>query len=255
MLPIERRKEIYEVLKDKGSVKADDLARFYGVGVQTIRRDLKYLASEYGVEMMYGGAYLNDIGTYQTAEELNLMQKRKEHIEEKRIIGQKAAKLINDGDTIALNSGSTVEMILDYLDEEKHINVITLSINVAMKARSMSNVTVFMPGGEMRNISGAFIGAYAVDFLKQFNIDKAFMGVLAVSLKKGITHSSLDEIRVNQMLRDVSDRCYLVADYSKFDKVSLANMFDIDNFEAFITDDKLPEKYKIYCKNNDIKVL
>lgn len=255
MLPIERRKEILNMIIEQGSVKADTLARHYNVGIPTIRRDLKYLSQEHGVSLMYGGAYIEQSSPYQIAEEFNITQKRKDNLPEKQIIAQKAAKLICHGDTIALNSGSTVELILDYIDESLKINIVTLSINVASRARTLPNATVYMPGGRMRSISGAFIGAYANEFLKQFNIDKAFMGVLAVSLKKGVTHSSLDEITTNKILADISDKCFLVADYSKFDKVSMANMFDLDIFEAFITDGRMPEIYKEYARNNDIKVL
>ncbi len=255
MLPIERRKEILDLLIANGSVKADELARHYDVGVPTIRRDLKYLSAEHGVELMYGGAYLERDVPYQIAEEASITQKRQANLEEKRIIAQKAATLLNDGDNIALNSGSTVELILDYVEQTKRLNIITLSINVAARARTLPNVTVYMPGGRLRSLSGAFIGSYAIDFLKQFNIDKAFMGVLAVSKSKGVTHSSLDEVKVNQTLAEVSNRCYLVADYSKFDKISMVNMFDLSMFEAFITDDKIPESYLEYARSNDITIL
>ena len=172
------------------------------------------------------------------------------------MIAKKAAALIRDGETIALNSGSTVEFILDYIDDSiTNINVLTLSINVAVKARSLPNVTVYMPGGKLRSISGAFIGSSANEFISQFNIDRAFMGVLAVSMKKGVTHSSLDEIITNKTLASVSNHCYLVTDYSKFDKVSMAHMFDLDMFEAFIVDDKIPKKYLEYAKNNDIQII
>lgn len=255
MLPIERRKEIMDILIKQGSVKADELAQRYQVGVPTIRRDLKYLSKEYRVNLMYGGAYVDEPSSYQTAEEFSITQKRQAHLPEKRIIAQKAARLIHAGDTIALNSGSTVELILDYVDDTIPINVVTLSLNVAAKARTLSHATVYMPGGKMRNISGAFIGSFTNDFLRNFNIDKAFMGVLAVSLKKGVTHSSLEECITNQTLAEVSDACYLVADYSKFDKVSMANMFDLDMFDAFITDDKMPDRYKEYARANDITVI
>ncbi len=255
MLPIERRKEIMAILRREGSVKAEELARHYEVGVPTIRRDLKYLAQNQGVSLMYGGAYIAE-NSQETIKELNIVSKQHEHVEEKRMIAKKAAALIRDGETIALNSGSTVEFILDYIDESiTNINVLTLSINVAVKARTLPNVTVYMPGGKLRSISGAFIGSSANEFISQFNIDKAFMGVLAVSMKKGVTHSSLDEIITNKTLASVSNHCYMVADYSKFDKVSMANMFDLEIFEAFIVDDKIPKKYLEYAKNNDIEII
>lgn len=255
MLHVERRKEILNTILREGSVKADALAQKYAVGVPTIRRDLKYLAEEYGVELTYGGAYCKDSLSSQTTVEMNLAQKQLENLDEKRIIAQKAAALVKDGDTIALNSGSTVELVLDYLEDMKNLNVITLSLNVALKALNVKGVNVFMPGGRLRSISGAFYGKNADDFLRQFNIDKAFMGVLAVSIPKGVTHSSLEEIQVNQTLSQISQKCFLMADYTKYDKISLAKMFDLNIFEAFITDGKEPEIYREYAKNNGIELL
>lgn len=113
----------------------------------TIRRDLKYLAEEYGIELTYGGAYAKESLASQTTVEMNIAQKKLQNLDEKRIIAQKAARLIKDGDTIALNSGSTVELVLDYLEDMKSLNVITLSLNVALKASTVKGVNVFMPGG------------------------------------------------------------------------------------------------------------
>lgn len=154
MLHVERRKEILNKILKEGSVKADALAKKYEVGVPTIRRDLKYLAEEYGIELTYGGAYAKESLASQTTVEMNIAQKKLQNLDEKRIIAQKAAKLIKDGDTIALNSGSTVELVLDYLEDMKSLNVITLSLNVALKASTVKGVNVFMPGGRLRSISG-----------------------------------------------------------------------------------------------------
>lgn len=255
MLHVERRKEILNKILKEGSVKADALAKKYEVGVPTIRRDLKYLAEEYGIELTYGGAYAKESLASQTTVEMNIAQKKLQNLDEKRIIAQKAARLIKDGDTIALNSGSTVEPVLDYLEDMKSLNVITLSLNVALKASTVKGVNVFMPGGRLRSISGAFYGKDADDFLRKFNIDKAFMGVLAVSIPKGVTHSSLEEIEVNQTLAEISQKCYLMADYTKFDKISLAKMFDLNICEAFVVDGKEPEIYREYARNNGIDIL
>lgn len=254
MLPIERRREILNTVMIQGSVKADDLAKKYGVGVPTIRRDLKYLAREHGVELMYGGAFIREKQITKNVEEINLIQKRTSHIEEKRMIAQKAASLIENDETIILNSGSTVEMILDYLDQDITLNLLTLSINVAYRASIMPNVTVYMPGGKLRNITGAIVGDYGMAFLRQFNVDKAFIGVSAVAINKGVTHTSLEEVKSNQILTEIASRLFLVTDSSKFDKVSMIHMLDLNIFEGFITDNNLPNIYKEYASNNNIKI-
>lgn len=255
MIYIERRKDILNTLMKKGSVNATELSQKYGVGLPTIRRDLKYLAEEYGIELVYGGAVARESLTNQRITEMNIAQKKLKNLTEKKMIAEKAAALINDGDTIALNSGSTVELILDYLEGMTNLNVLTLSMNVAVKAATMPGINVYMPGGRLRKVSGAFIGKDTNAYIEKFNVDKAFMGVLAVSLSKGVTHPSLEEIDANQVLADVSSQCYLVADYSKFDKVSLAKMFDFSIFKGFIVDDKVPEAYLDYARKKGIQII
>lgn len=255
MLHIERRKEILNKILNDGSVKVIKLAKDYGVGEATIRRDLKYLAEEYGVELTYGGAFTKKKASYQTAAEMDIFKKRTQHIEEKRMIAKKAASLIHNGDIIALNAGSTVELILDYLENIRDVSLITLSINTALKASTNPGITVYMPGGKLRSFSGTFYGKEANEYLRSFNADKAFFGVMAVSLTKGITHGAFEEIEINQTIFEISQKCYLMADYSKFDKISLTKMAELSTFEGMIFDDKTPEIYKEYCKNNGIEVI
>ncbi len=255
MQHVERRKEIFNSILNKGSVKVAHLSKKYGVGEATIRRDLKYLAKEYGIELAYGGAFVRGSVLNQTTAEMNILKKRTHNIPEKQMIARKAAKLIKDGDTIALNAGSTVEFILDYVEDLNDVNLITLSLNIALKASSIPGITVYMPGGKLRDYSGAFYGKEANEFLKSFNIDKAFMGIMAISLDKGVTHGAYEELEINQTIYQNSRLCYLAADYSKFDKVSLTKMVDLSVFDGFIFDDKTPEIYKEYCKKNEIEII
>lgn len=255
MLHIERRKEILNLIMSQGSVKVASLSEKYSVGEATIRRDLKYLAKEYEVELTYGGAFAKEKTLYQRTSEIDIYKKRTQNVEEKRMIAEKAAKLIENGDTIALNGGSTVELVLDFIDNIKDLNLITLSLNVALRASSIPGITVYLPGGKLRNFSGAFYGKESNEFLKSFNIDKAFMGVMAVSIDKGVTHGAFEEVEINQTIYEISRKCYMLADYSKFDKVAMAKMADLTVFDGFIFDDKTPETYLEYGKNNNIEII
>ncbi|PKM50414.1 MAG: DeoR/GlpR transcriptional regulator [Firmicutes bacterium HGW-Firmicutes-7] len=255
MIYIDRRKEILDLIMRNGSVKVIELSQKYDVGEVTIRRDLKYLAQNYGIQLTYGGALAGDIGGYKSIIETDLTKKRTLNLEAKKIIARKAASLIEDGDTIALNAGSTVELIIDYLEDFKSLNVITLSLNVAAKASAKPFIDVYMPGGKLRSVSGAFYGSDAEAFLEKFSVDKAFFGVVAACVKNGITHPVLEEVHINKVLSQISRNNYLVADSSKFDKVSLIKMMDLDAFDIFITDDELQEVYKSYAELNDIKII
>lgn len=253
MLSIERRKDMLNQILLAGTAKVADLAKLYGINEATVRRDLKYLAENYGVNLTYGGAFVDRPNHLVT--EINLANKRSEHFEEKQIIAKKAAGLVKNGETIALNAGSSVEYILDYLENITQLNVITLGLNIAAKASAMQGVSVYVPGGKLRNFSGAFFGSDTESFLKRFNVDKCFFGVGAVSLKKGITHPSFEEVDSNKALLAISERKYLVADSSKFDCVSLTHMADLEDFDAFVVDNKFPEAYRNFAVLNNIEII
>lgn len=252
---IVRRKDILNIIYKQGSVKVTLLAKKYDVNEATIRRDLKDLAKKHGIHLAYGGAFIDDGRTCDSIGEINLIKKRRHNFEEKQMIARKAAKLINDGETIALNAGSTAEYILDYLENITHLNVITLCAHIAIKAATNPAISLYMPGGRLRSPSGVFYGDDSVDFLKKFSVDKCFLGIAAVNIKKGIMHPVLEEIPNQRILLDISEKKYLIADYSKFDCASLATMADLEEFDGLIVDDKLPEVYHEFAKLNNIEII
>lgn len=254
MLHIDRRKDLLDLIMREGSVRVRDLAARYGVGEATIRRDLKYLSEEYGVHLSYGGAYVKENHHYGRIIESNIEMKRAVNYEKKQIIAKKAAALVQDGDTIALNAGSTVEFILDHLKGLTKINVITLCLNVLVKAASIPFVDVYIPGGKLRTFSGEFYGGETEQFLRRFNVDKCFFGVSAVSIKKGVTHPALEEVSSNRVLMEISEAKYLIADSSKFNAVSLAKMADLYEFNGIIEDGEMPDEYRRYAELHDIKI-
>ena len=255
MLQIERRKMIRDIIIRQGSVKVADLAKQFQVGEVTIRRDLKALATEYGIQITYGGAFLPEDRDEYLRNELSLSNKRLEHADKKIMVAKKAAAMIKDGDTIALNAGSTVELIVDYIQGIQNLNIVTLGLNIAAKASLIPGVEVYMPGGKLRKTTGAFFGMDTEAFLAQFNIDKCFFGALAVSETRGVTHPSIEEIETNQIMLGLSKHAYLVVDSSKFGKVSLMHMADLSQFDGVIVDDVLPEKYVKSMKKHGVKII
>lgn len=255
MLYVDRRKEILDIIRSGGSAKVADLAKKFSIGEATIRRDLKYLAENYDIQLTYGGAFAKDDNQYNPITEYNIQTKKQQNLEEKKAIAKKAASLIKDGETIALNSGSTVELILDYLEGITHLNIITLSLNVAVKASTIPYVDVYMPGGKLRSYSGAFYGKESEDFLRKFSIDKAFFGVVAISIKDGVTHPVFEEVSSNRILFDISREKYLVADSSKMDKASLVKMANLEEFDGFVVDEHVNEKYIKFADINEIEII
>lgn len=255
MLAIERRQEILELLKKKGSVKVTDLAEHYGVGKETIRRDLKEMSKEWNISVVYGGAHLQNSILGTQIQEETIIQKRAANFEQKNYIAQKAAELIEPGDVIALNSGSTIECIINHLADKVPLSIVTVNVNIAAKAASIPGIEVYLPGGKIRNKSGMIISNDAERYIKEFSINKCFFGISALSLGRQITHPSVEEVSNNRALLSVSEKVYLVADHSKFDKQSLYKMASLEEMTAVITDTEPEEAYINYFHHHGIKLI
>jgi DeoR/GlpR family transcriptional regulator of sugar metabolism len=254
LLNVERRKEILNALFGKGSVSVGELSRKYGVRDETIRRDLKELARDWDIEIVYGGAHVRDSNGTQAVKELAVSAKRTENYEAKQVIAKKAAALIEDGDMIGLNSGSTVEYIIDYIGD-KSVHIITLNVNVAAKALLLPKAMVYIPGGMVRNSSGMVIGPGSLDFIRSFSIDKCFFGISALCKKRGIMHPVLEEVELNAAMLGVSDKNYAVTDSSKINKTAFFSMTPLDAIGCFIVDDDFPPDYREYMALRGISVI
>lgn len=254
MLHVDRQKEILALLFDKGSVSVGELSKKYGVRDETIRRDLKALAKDWNIEIIYGGAHVKEAGATQGVKELALAAKRGENHDAKQIIARKAASLIEDGDVIGLNAGSTVEYILDYIGE-KSVSIVTLTLTVAAKAMQLPHAEVYMPGGKARKHSGVAMGPHSLDFIRSFHIDKCFFGVSAFSKQRGFMHPVLEEVELNRAMLSVSQKTYVVTDSSKINKTAFFSLAAINEVDAFIVDDDFPEDYREYLSQQKIEII
>ena len=255
MLNIDRQRIILDQLYQKGSVKVSELSKELGVHEETIRRDLKALAAKWDIKTVYGGAVLKNTISSPAVQEINMLSKRGSHYGEKQIIARKAAALIQPGQTIGLNSGSSVEYILDYIEGKQPLNIVTLNIHIAAKALLLEGVDVYIPGGKLRTQSGSVMGSEAADFIRSFTLDQCFCGTSAVNLSKGICHPNIEEVEGNRAMIDASSKKYIVSDSSKMNQTAPFKMFDIDCVDGFVVDNNFPPEYREYMELHGIEVI
>ena len=161
--------------------------------------------------------------------------------EDKRIyikqeICKKAADLVNDGDIIFIDSGTTTIHLTDYLKEKKNVKIVTNNIVVISKLLGNDNISVIGIGGVVRNKTMSFASSESLLLLKQYNIQKAFMAATAVNIKNGVMNSSFDERAVKMLAVEKAEQVYVLADSSKFDKSALLTYCDLDQLNLIITD-------------------
>jgi len=256
LLPEERRMMIRQLLQESGSIRTTEIAEHLKVNPVTVRRDLREMMSEEeNIRLVHGGAMI--ASPTQPVTVINdLTAKREKNIEAKTQIAKKAVNLINDGDIILLPSGSTVELIIENLPQDfQSLTLVTLSLNVAYMAARLPYIELIVPGGLLRRSSQAFIGQHALSFISSLRIDKGFFGAQAVDVNAGFTEANLAEANINRELLKICTHTYLTADSSKFGRVALGQICDLDEFNGLIVDDYVPETIRSWAKATGVLLI
>ncbi|WP_376790317.1 DeoR/GlpR family DNA-binding transcription regulator [Thermoflexus sp.] len=229
----ERQRRIAELVRTQGRVVVAELAERFGVSEATIRRDLTILEQMGVLQRTHGGAILAEpMGL-----ELQLEERATRHLEEKIRIGQKAAELIADGDTVILDAGTTTIHIAKAIKARRSLTVVTNALNIAMELMGSPGIEVIFIGGSLRPRTAAAVGPFAEQMLSQLNADKVFLATNGISLERGLTTPNPIEARTKQAMIAASRQVITVADHSKFGKVYFAQIASLQSIDVLITDD------------------
>ncbi len=242
MFAEERRRRILDILQNQHRVTVNQLIEDLPVSEATVRRDLQDLEQQGSLKRTRGGAILNNTNNFEPP----YPQKEVLASEEKEYIGQLAATYINDGDTLIIDSGTTTLQIISYLTQ-KNLTVITNSV-CAIKALSLnSDIKFIVTGGYNRYHSRSLVGDWTLTMLKHLHANKVFLGVDGIDLIYGFTTPSIEEVAIKQQMIQSADEVFVIADSSKFSKVTLNKIAEIEKVDYIVTDTKLPpslaEKY------------
>ncbi|MGH4050735.1 MAG: DeoR/GlpR family DNA-binding transcription regulator [Clostridium sp.] len=250
MFPEERKSKILDSLNKYGKVKVCDLSQQYEVSEVTIRRDLQELEEDKLIKRVHGGAILND----NTKFEPTFSEKIDKFYDEKESVGKFAASLIMDGDTIALDAGTTTLSIAKNI-LAKNITVLTNSLDIAYELLKKRDVEVIVIGGTLRWETRAMVGPVADNLLKNFRVDKAFIGTNGICITNGLTTPNINEANTKLEMIKIAKQTIVVCDHTKFGLVSFSKIVDIDNVDVIITDDQLDEKLLEKFEEKDVKII
>lgn len=187
--------------------------------------------------------------------ELTVHEKRRQNTGVKSLIGQAAAKLIESGDTVILDSGTTTREIATSLKSLEDVVVMTNGLDVAMELASAPGVEVLMSGGVLRKNALSFSGSQAEYSLKNYRFDKVFLGVDGFDLRAGITTHSEQEASLNRLMCEISEQVIAVADSSKFGKRSCYMIREFGNIDILVTDSDIPEDYVQGLREMKVEVI
>lgn len=238
MLPQKRFEKILEIVKVQQSVTVTELTNRLRTSESTIRRDLTELDQKGLLTKVHGGATARKSVLLR---EEAVIAKSKKNLHEKRRIAEYAARLIEAGDLVYLDAGTTTEMLPDYLKEPNAV-YITNGISHARKLMN-KGFEVHLIGGEIKPATEAIVGEEAMEHLEKYNFTRGFFGTNGVDLEHGMTTPDFREAAVKRSAIKKCRNAYILADHSKFDRISAVTFADLQD-ALILTDDLTNEKYK-----------
>ena len=245
-----RRNQIIDLITQQRTVKNDELMERFGISIETVRRDLKYLEQQGYLKCVYGGAELNT----SLGQEAEYARRVKEHFQEKTAIAAAAAKLISSGDAVYLGVGTTVEAMAPQLKNLKSVTVFTNALRTAISLVDAPGCSVFLSGGQLREKELTLSGFPSEENFANFNVDKAFIGIGGIT-EAGITDYHIGEARLHKMLIENSKQTIVLADSSKFGVKAMTNVCSLNDIDIIVTDNKAPAEIITALEKAGVKVI
>lgn len=234
MLTPERHRLIVQLLEEKKVIKLQELVEITQTSESTIRRDLDQLEKEKKPKRVHGGASLFT----QKGEELSIFEKSTKNLLAKDVVARYAASLIQDGDCIFLDAGTTIYQMIPHI-KAKDIKVVTNGLT-HLEPLLEQNITTFLIGGYIKKKTKSLVGPGAVNGLKDFRFDKSFIGVNGIDLEYGYTTPDPEEAAIKGLAIHLGQKTYVVSDYTKFNEVTFAKVANLN--EACILTNEIDEE-------------
>ncbi|WP_314904883.1 DeoR/GlpR family DNA-binding transcription regulator [Selenomonas artemidis] len=232
MSEIERIDAIMNILYQKSIVKNEELEEKFNASSVTIRRDLGKLQKEGLIVRFRGGAML---AKSKLGHEPSLDERECENLQQKRMIGITAANLVEKGDIVALDIGSTTMEIAKALRSHENITVFTSSLPIANIFYN-TNVKVYLVGGLLKQKELCLGGPIARSVIRQYHFDKFFLGAAGIDQNGSITDFDIDEVETKKVFIERSEKVILAADSGKMGKTSFIEVASCPAVCTLITD-------------------
>lgn len=252
MIAAQRHSVIERLVKEKGSVTIEHLMELIPVSKMTLWRDISKLHELGRVRKVHGGAYkLEDTG-----KEPGFYLKALVNGDTKDHIAQLAAKqFIHDGDVVLLEGGTTVMHMVQHITRG-HVSILTNGLNTLNAAASLEReISIMVCGGILRKPSLTFVGPEAQRFFHDFAADILFLSGTGITMERGVTDPNPLEIEVKRAMIQCARKLVVLMDSSKFYTQSLKTVVDIDQIDAFVTDNKAPKSFLDALRQKGIEVL
>jgi DeoR family glycerol-3-phosphate regulon repressor len=237
--PNPRQAELLDEVRARGSLSVEALAERFGVTLQTVRRDVKLLAQAGLVSRFHGGVRVPS----STTENIAYRQRTGINAEAKLRIARAVAQRVPDGCSLILNIGTTTEAIARELLRHKGLRVLTNNLNVAAILADNHDCEVIVAGGVVRPRDRGIVGEAAVDFISQFKVDIALIGISGIEADGTLRDYDYREVKVARAIIEHAREVWLAADHSKFNRPAMVELGRLDQIDLLFTDAPPPEPF------------
>ncbi|MFJ5963215.1 DeoR/GlpR family DNA-binding transcription regulator [Bacillus sp. NPDC093026] len=248
MLKTKRIQQIKEYVIQHQSVSLDDLVTTFGVSKNTIRRDVQKLVEEGHIHKVYGGVAVNHarLESFHDRQTRNQLQKK--------WIAKEAARIVENGDVIFIDSGTTTLEMIHYLND-KELTIVTNNLDFIVQALPYAQLHVISTGGLLERKTKSFSNFAYTNEILHYNFDKVFMASTGVSISNGVTNSSPVETSMKEMVVKKGKEVILVVDHTKFNKYAMVTYCGLDEIDYLITDNSLDNTYTTFFKEHHIELV
>src|SRR3954447_11684444 len=238
MLVETRRRHLLELISRQGFATLEELTKRLGVSESTVRRDLEALGVAGSVKRTHGGAvYSGELRSMPAFDD-----RTQTAVAEKTAIGRAAAALVEDGDTVLLDGGTTTLEVARAL-QGRRIQVVTNSLPIAQLLASSLSTDLILIGGYVYPRTGVAMGPLAIDAMKGIRVRKAILGAGGI-VADGIYNSNLLLVETERQMMACGQEVVIVADHTKFGRLALARLCGLDEVHRLVTDPGLSEEYR-----------
>lgn len=244
-----RRRSMEQFIQENETVTMQELVNKFGVSINTVRSDIKFLVDQGLVKKVYGG-----VSTLSNSKLTAFDTRSTLRIEYKKQISKFAASLIEDGDVVFIDSGTTTMYIVDYIDDDREFTLITHNLNVINSSILKPNITVISLPGIFDRKTRSYVDISTNTMLKNFNVNKSFIATTAITDNGNLSNSSSIERDVKNTALEICEKSYLLVDSSKFSKTSLMTFGSLKDISLLITDEEVSAESLQLCSKFNLEV-
>lgn len=244
-----RLREMEQYILEHDTVSMEELRDTFNISMNTTRLDVAQLVSKGTIKKVYGGVCSN-----QKSNLVPFDERKTKNVDGKKAVGKAAATLVNDGDIIFIDSGTTTMYVMDYLSERKNVTILTNNLNAINRALAYPDLNIISLPGTLERKTNSFVSADTVRTLEKYNIKKAFMASSGISENGTVTNSSPLEFEIKKAALENSKESFLLVDATKFGKSALLTYASINDMDKVIVDKGVDHSLIELCELHNVEV-